>query len=71
MPTVITYSAPGSGATINLCAKHDRDGVTRRAPNGAEFCQVQHGAHAGICDVCLDTAIPVTDPGRVRYFRLA
>lgn len=119
MPTVITYSAPGSGQTINLCKRHDEDGVTRRAPNGAEYCQVQHGRHAGTCDVCpvyvpcaeppwarwdvpsvcqgqsievayshhvakgrpategapwrrvTDTSLPVTDPGRVRYFRLA
>lgn len=52
--TVVTFQAPGGALPpeISLCAQHQHDGVTRRAPNGAEFCTVSHGAHRGVCDVC-------------------
>lgn len=51
---VVTWQSPG-GYKMSLCSEHGRehDRTPYRDPNGQEFCQVSHGQHSGLCDVCI------------------
>jgi len=55
---VVTYQAPGSNKTIDVCpkcaARMKAAGVWPHDHNGREYCQVQQGLHfAGICETCI------------------
>jgi len=54
-PQVVTWQAP-SGQTVDVCpnceTKMKKAGQWPHTQAGEEFCQVQHGKHNGLCDLC-------------------
>ena len=59
---VITYQAPGTGSTKNICRACERK-VLGRWPKdhlGQEYCQVSQGLHEGTCDICGEEEEPCT-----------
>ena len=65
MKSVITYSVPSTGSSIDLCIRHSRhtDSDEVRAAAGGPLGPVSHGRHEGTCDVCRAAAAQNPDRG--------